>query len=44
MPKRNTPVHKTNKFEDDHMKTLKAVKAAATPPSLNNLPKQNNPQ
>jgi hypothetical protein len=44
LEKKNPPAFKTNKFTQDEMDTVKAKKAAENPPSLNNIPKQNNPQ
>jgi len=35
---------KTNKFYEDDLDTLKAKKAKDYVPSLNNIPKENNPQ
>jgi hypothetical protein len=44
MEKKNPPAFKTNKFTQDEKNTIKAKKAADYPPSLDNTPKQNNPQ
>jgi hypothetical protein len=44
LEKKNPPVFKTNKFIQDEKDTIKEKKVVDYPPSLNNIPKQNNPQ
>jgi hypothetical protein len=44
LEKKNPPAFKTNKFISDEKDSIKAKKAADYPPSMNDIPKQNNPQ
>ncbi|MFK7697527.1 hypothetical protein [Paenibacillus sp. HJGM_3] len=44
MARNKLPAHKTNKFVTDEKDPISTKKAADYPPSLNHIPKQNNPQ
>ncbi|WP_268965920.1 hypothetical protein [Paenibacillus cymbidii] len=44
MENKKPPAFRTNKFAKKDMDTLKANKSAPYPPSLNKIPKQDNPQ
>ncbi|WP_290439059.1 hypothetical protein [Paenibacillus sp. GP183] len=44
MKKKNPPAFRTNKFTQNEQDPIKAKKAADYPPSMDNIPKQNNPQ